>query len=379
MKTPILSIFKRFNTTKGRPSSSGQLEAFEAIFSSMSEGFLILDLEQKILQLNHSAERILGVSREAILGKDIAKFLPEDLKWSELLLDSGEESRSVLLRNHSWENRAGENFVTDFSLSPILDTDGEMQGWLILIRDVSRIQRLEEEKRNGERLAMMGTVAAGLAHEIKNPLGGIKGAAQLLLREVEDQHQKECLEIITKESDRVNNLISDLLTFSRPRKTARKSVNINQILNTLLTLQEQDKGSNDIKIRRGFDPSLPKIQGDPDQLTQAFLNLIRNAFEAISKKGELAIGTKMMMGYKIHGEKNKKWQMVEVTIQDNGCGMNKREQEALFTPFFTTKKRGTGLGLALTQRIIHEHHGMIQFDSQKGKGTKVQVYLRVPT
>ena len=343
----------------------------------MSEGFLILDAEQRVLQLNASAERILGVSLEAAVGKKLEDFLPHCLQWFEYFRGSDEGERSLFIRDLSWKNRLGQNYVTDFSVSPLLDAARKTRGWLILIRDVSRLQQLEEEKRQGERLAMMGTIAAGLAHEIKNPLGGIKGGAQLLSRQIKDPRQQECLEIIIKETDRVNTLISSLLTFSKPRKMAKKPVNINQILDTVLKLQEQKEKFHHIRIKKAFDPSLPKIEGDPEQLTQAFLNLIKNAMEAMSGGGDLTVGNKILMGYKIHGVKNQKWQMIEISVQDTGGGMAKTEQESLFTPFFTTKKSGTGLGLSITQQIIHEHKGMIKYKSQKGKGTTFQVYLPV--
>src|SRR5262249_38087538 len=163
------------------------------------------------------------------------------------------------------------------------DGKGIISGAMLLLRDLSAFKKMEEELRHADRLGVMGTIASGLAHEIKNPLGGIKGAAQMLHREIKNNELREFLQIIMKEADRVNELICQLLTFASSKKIRVSSVNMNKLLDELVHLEQQGPEDHRVKILRHYDPSLPKVRGDENQLKQAFLNFIKNAKESIKK------------------------------------------------------------------------------------------------
>lgn len=229
-----------------------------------------------------------------------------------------------------------------------------------------------------DRLALLGTLAAGLAHEIKNPLGGIKGASQLLRREVaDDLSLVECTDIVIREVDRIDKLLEQLLDLSRPPTLHMDLLNIHELLDHVLFLERQAVQKGDVTIRKYFDPSLPLINGDKAQLIQVFMNLIKNSLEAMDGKGCLTISTRMETDYHIREQGRDRGKFIRVDIEDNGPGIKEEHFPHIFSPFFTTKSSGTGLGLAICHRIIKEHGGLIQVESREGKGAALKVLLVV--
>lgn len=348
----------------------------EQILSSLPDGLLFIQPNETISYLNPTAEKMIGFSFSQTIGKTILEIFAGIDELPEFVKNTLQTGRSFTIREDEFRNRHGECLIVEIHLSPIDDLIGNRVGAILLLRDLSSLKKMEEEFRYNDRLAVMGNIASGLAHEIKNPLGGIKGAAQMLLREVKQKDLKEYLEIIVKESNRVNELILQLLHFSRPKKIKFSSVNLNKLLDEVIQLEEQTERGSKIKWLRLFDPSLPKIKGDENQLKQAFLNLIKNAEEAISKKGKIEIVTRFVTDYQLKTEKGSKTRLVVVEIIDNGSGMDDKTVANLFAPFYTTKKGGSGLGLAISHRIINEHHGMVHVESIFKKGTTFRVFLR---
>ncbi|HZD41528.1 MAG TPA: ATP-binding protein, partial [Terriglobales bacterium] len=237
-------------------------------------------------------------------------------------------------------------------------------------------KELEEDLKRADRLAIMGTLAAGLAHEIRNPLGGIKGAAQLLRRSLSgDPSLVECTRIMVREVDRVNELIEQLLALSRPIKLNLVPLNIHAVLDDVLTLEAHALGEGKVAIKKQFDPSLPLIRGDRSQLTQVFLNLVKNAFQAMKGSGTVTITTRAETDFHIRRSGNARKKVIWVDIQDEGVGIKQEDLSQIFSPFFTTKNNGTGLGLAVSYRIIKEHGGLIRVQSIEGQGTIFKVSL----
>ena len=362
--------FSKKKSVKIRPN-------WEDIFTSFGDGLVVLDPERKLIGINPAAEQLMGYSAESALGYTLVEAFPENKPVLERLHHSFESGGVTTLRQMPWKSRYRELATVDLSLTPTLNEEGVLTGWLLVVRDMTPLKKLEEEVRKSDRLAMMGTLAAGLAHEIKNPLGGIRGAAQLLLREKKEVESRECLNIIVKEVDRVDRLVGELLNFSRPRSRSSAPINLNELLDSILMLQSQVLQNKNIRLVREFDPSLPSVMGDAEQLLQVFLNVIKNAIEATHESGgDLRIKSRMMTNYKIKEANGKSSRMVMAEIQDSGMGMAPDVLKNLFTPFFTTKEKGHGLGLAISQRVIHEHGGVMHVESQIGKGTTVQILLR---
>jgi two-component system nitrogen regulation sensor histidine kinase GlnL len=349
---------------------------WEEIFSSLGDGLAVLDKEMKLIGINPAAERITGLSAESVLGHSLQKAFPENQKVLELLSPSFEDGRALTLRQMPWKIRYGKQAFLDLSITSLFGENGDLNGWILALRDITPIKNLEEEIRQSDRLAMMGTIAAGLAHEIKNPLGGIKGAAQLLRRVHTSPESEECLGIIIRESERVDRLVNELLTFSRPKTLNMEPVNLNQLIDSVLLLQKGLLDKKKISVRREYDPSLPPILGDQDELHKVFLNFIKNAIEALPDSGgELKCRSRLLTDFKIK-EGNKASLMAMAEIQDNGSGIAPDNLDKIFTPFFTTKEKGHGLGMAISQRVITEHGGSVHVTSEQGRGATIQVFLR---
>jgi len=350
----------------------------EQVLSSLPDGLFLIRTDGTLMHLNPAAERMAGISLAQISGRPRAftELFPHTEALHQRIQTTLATGHSFTIREEELVNRAGEPWSVEIHIEPIHDLKGTLAGAILLLRDRSTVKKMEEELRHNDRLAIMGTIASGLAHEIKNPLGGIRGAAQMLSREVKNEDLKEYLEIIIKESDRVNELISELLTFASPQKIRFSGVNLNKLLDEVIRLEQQAERAGEIKLQRHYDPSLPKVKGDENQLKQAFLNFIKNAREAIPKEGSVSITTRMVTEYQLKTEKGRPARLVGVDIQDSGCGMDEETLSHLFAPFYTTKKRGTGLGLAISHRIISEHQGFIQVESIPKKGSTFRIFLR---
>ncbi len=350
---------------------------FQQVVESLPDALFLMDSAGKTLFLNPSAEKMASLSLSQAKNRPLQDLFPKAENLFERLKNTLQTGHAYTIREDELANRMKEPFVVEIHIEPYYDPRNTITGASVLMRDLSALKKMEEDFRYADRLAVMGTIASGLAHEIKNPLGGIKGAAQMLSREVNREDLKEYLDIIVKESNRVNAIILKLLNFAKPQKTKPVSINLNKLLDDLISLEQKSEGAEKITFYRHFDPSLPQVKGDEDQLKQVFLNLVKNACEAISSKGRIEICTRMVTGYQLKTERGKVARMVQVDITDNGSGMGEETLSNLFAPFYTTKKGGTGLGLAISHRIINEHQGFIQVESTFKKGSTFSVFLRI--
>jgi two-component system nitrogen regulation sensor histidine kinase GlnL len=260
--------------------------------------------------------------------------------------------------------------------SPLLLGSGERLGTIVVLRDLSNIRELEGALRQGDRLSVLGTLAAGLAHEIKNPLGGIKGAAQLLERELpEGSEQRDYIRVMLKEVQRVNRIVEELLQLVSPRKLEPAPVNLHRILGDIVLLQKGAAAGKRITFQQQFDPSIPPILADEALLVQLFLNLVKNALEAVEEDGLVRVSSRVVAEYSLTQKGERRSRMVAVEVADNGPGISPEQLENLFTPFYTTKSKGTGLGLAICQKIVADHRGLIKVESEPGTGTTFTVML----
>jgi two-component system nitrogen regulation sensor histidine kinase GlnL len=257
-------------------------------------------------------------------------------------------------------------------------------GAILSIRDQEGVRDLKERMRRSDRLATLGMIAAGIAHEVKNPLVGIRGAAQLMKSELHFEpgagpnsckNLIEYLDVILKEADRLNKVLEGILDFTRLKPREIRAYNIHSILDRTLLLSEGSVRQNEIVLTRLYDPSLPDIIGNQDQLVQVFLNIIKNAIEAMPAGGKLTVVTRMSDLFTSVQADGKKHRLMVVKVTDTGPGIKQEHLSNMFTPFFTTKDRGVGLGLALSYQIVQEHLGTIRVDSQEHEGTTFSVYL----
>jgi two-component system, NtrC family, sensor histidine kinase HydH len=246
----------------------------------------------------------------------------------------------------------------------VVDSEDRFAGNMLLIQDVSQVKELEEELRRNEKLAALGKMAAGVAHELRNPLSSIKGLAVLLKsRFTENSSDRETADTLVQEVERLNRSIGELLDYARPHKLQTMKISLETVLQKAMSLIRMDAETIGIRMEAEFQEHLPLVEADQDKLIQVFLNLFLNSLQAMENGGVLSIKT---------GAENAR---VICIIEDTGCGIDPKYASKVFDPYFTTKNDGTGLGLAMSAKIIEEHGGTIEFESTSGKGTIVKVEL----
>ena len=350
---------------------------YAMILENIEDAVIALDQQGQISLFNPAAQTYTGLSEKQCLGRlffDRFKHQPTVCHLTRTALDEGRsisDHEAVMLRLPGTKPRP-----VSVTVSPIFTTSGEQRGVVLILRDLTQVRTLEDAVRRADRLSMVGTMAAGLAHEIKNPLGGIKGAAQLLQMELTDSPElKEYTELVVRESNRVNRIIEELLDLSRPRNAQTNEVNISQILDEIVMLQKQAVVERRISFKLQLDPSIPAIIGDRDLLVRLFLNLIKNAGEASPDNGEIIIESRIDSEYHMSFPGARSTPMVLITINDDGPGIPQKQQEQVFTPFYTTKIGGSGLGLPICQKIVTDHGGLMHINNRPGGGASVKVSL----
>ncbi len=352
--------------------------SWEQILTGLEDAVIAVDREGKVVFFNEAAESLTEISAGSARRNPLEKLCKREA-WLWDLTKKTQPPRQESARGEGdFITRWGRKTPVSVVASPLQDHDGKFLGSILLLRNIKHRKELEEDLKRADRLAAMGTLAAGLAHEIRNPLGGIKGAAQLLRRAVErDASLRAYTDIMIREVDRVNQLIEQLLDLSRPKQLSLAPVNIHEILEDVLLLEEQSAPVKTLTVKKLFDPSLPPIKGDQAQLKQVFLNLVKNAYQAMHGGGVLTLATRLETDFHIRAHGSRRSRFIWVDITDQGEGIDEEHLPQIFSPFFTTKNSGSGLGLAICYRIINEHGGLIRVESVAGRGTTFKVSLLV--
>ncbi|MFQ5466134.1 MAG: nitrogen regulation protein NR(II) [Thermodesulfobacteriota bacterium] len=370
--------------------------SFEDVVESLGEGVIVVDPGRRVRVFNQAAEKITEVSRSAVLGRPVSDVFGGGEALVGMLTKTLTEGRLFAEYEESLTRRFSGPLPVGITTSQVFGPAGELTGVAALVKDLSGIKSLEKGSLRKERLAYIGAFAANLAHEIKNPLSGIRGVAQLLARRAKDEKTGEFAGVIIREADRLGGILNGMLDFARPARLDVKPFNIHRVLDSVILLIEQGEeggggegaAGRPPEIRKEYDPSIPEVLGDESRLTQVFLNLVKNAREAVSTDGSIRVVTRVATdfhlaaaagggggGGEIKAGRQRRRLMASVEIRDNGCGIRAENMEKIFTPFFTTKQGGSGLGMAITLKIVKEHGGLLQIDSAPGRGTSVVVYL----
>ena len=353
---------------------------FETVLAGLPDAVIAVDDALRVVFWNAAAEALTGRSSRRAEGRSLKELLPPDASLTRHLAETVRTGESRGEGETTLLTPDGHTIPVSIVTAPLFDHGGTVGAAVAVLRDISRIRELEAEVRRGETLAAAGRMAVGLAHEIRNPLGAIRGAVQLLARELAPGSRfGEYTQVLIQEVDRVNRIIEQLLDLARPVQLRTGPLNLHQLLERVSLLAAEGALAQGVTIVRRYDPSLPPILGDEDRLVQVFHNLVRNAFDAMKGGGRLTLSTrislspvfaKMDLGA---GQRS----MVEVQVTDEGTGIPARVQAKVFDPFFTTKERGLGLGLALCHRILEEHKGAVRIDSVEGRGTTVTCFLPI--
>lgn len=263
----------------------------EHILASLNDGVVVLDPTCRVVIFNPAMEEMTGISSRRVTGVALATLLPESSPIPERVIAALETGNPFFAQDVAWPRWNGEPLPASLTISTIVDKVGETLGVVLVVRDLRRIKAIEEGQRPAERLTAFGVLAAAMAHEIKNPLLGIRGAAQLLREDLTTDEARECTDVIIREADRLNALMEEMLDFARPHFLSRTLVNLHEVLDSVIALERPACTVRKVQIQQQYDPSLPDIWADPNHLTQAFLNLIRNAWEAMPHGGTLTLIT----------------------------------------------------------------------------------------
>ena len=344
------------------------VQAFTGLLiSRLPLGIIAVDRQGRIETCNEVAAGMCAASTAGLIGRPAGKVLPELI--AEQLKDplSTEEviDREIRL-SPEHGSTGGEQMTVMLSAVPIRDREQQLIGRVVLLHDITRMQEMEKEVQRHERLVALGKMAAGVAHEIRNPLSSIKGLATLLgSGDRENRQEEQAARLLVSEVERVNRSISELLDFARPQALDLRSVKLNELLNNSLQLVKADAQSLGVELK--FQPASepPTIRLDADRITQVLLNLYLNSLQAMPDGGTLEVG----LDWKPETKK------VAIRVRDTGGGIAPEILPRITDPYFTTKPEGSGLGLALVQKIIDDHGGRMEFASQPNQGTTVTITL----
>lgn len=345
---------------------------YEDLLGSLQDGIIIVEPGGQIRSINPAAEELTGLSAQMFQGRPFEQMFPNDRSLKELVRKTMETGRTHTDFDARLTRADGSHVVISAISGLISDGTGRARGIVLAIRDQTGIRELEERVQRSDRLAALGTVAAGVAHEIRNPLAGLRGAAQLLEGEPGfPPLLREYTSVIVKEVDRLSAIVERLLSFATPRGPVLRACNLHEILDSLLFLERVPLHTARVAVQRQYDPQLPEILADPAEVRQLFLNLIRNGVEAMPNGGDLIIRTRYERSAKCCGGRS----VAVVEVIDQGSGFDPEIERRLFTPFFTTKEGGTGLGLAICLRIVEDHGGAMEATSTPGRGSNFRVWL----
>lgn len=344
--------------------SLSRIKAFsDSVVAHMPIGLLALDADRRVASFNQAAESLLEVPLTQMIGKSIMEILPEQV---DILLDEVIASGKVVEREMDCHFSGGRVVPIDISISPLASDEGTFLGYIILCRDLTEVRSLEREIERSQRLASVGRLAAGVAHEIRNPLSSIKGFATYFRERYRDiPEDKKTAEIMIQEVERLNRVIGQLLEFARPVAIQKRPTAIQTLIRHSLKMIEKDAREKRIRINADIPRNLGEISIDADRVNQVLLNLYLNAIEAMDSEGTLTVDIKQDNASKT----------LTIAVTDTGKGIERPDLDHIFDPYFTTKQTGTGLGLAIVHKIIESHGGEVRVESEPGAGTRVFIVL----
>ena len=353
---------------KGSEKSLGKMKVFnEVLVSSLPLGLIATDEDGAVQVVNDAAETMTSINGGDAIGKQPEQCLP--LCLAEML---GKKKNPGVNAIHgdvvNGELQLGE-YILGVSVVSVAPAKGIMGGEVMLLRDVTEVKRLEEELQRSERLAVIGKMAAGVAHELRNPLSSIKGLTLLLKSKLNREKEGErTADILVNEVERLNRSIGELLDYAKPGHLHLESCNILSLIEKTLLLVEPDLKSYDVRVDRHWGDDPVTVLADRDKMSQVLLNILLNslhAMEGVERQRVLRVSLEVEKGYAV------------VSISDNGCGIHSENLKKIFDPYFTTKSSGTGLGLALSLKTVEEHGGKLLVSSIYGEKTEFQLYLRL--
>ena len=339
----------------------------ESVLQSLTTGLISVDPRGNIAYMNRGAERILQYSTEEVLGKPLGMVMASKER-KDLLSVKRDGKESPPAREIRITRKDGVEIPVGFTVSSHLNEEGREIGKIIHFRDLTEIKEMQEELLRMDRLVSLGEIAMGIAHEIRNPLAGIRIMAQALEEEISHNPTwREYVGRIISEIDRLNELLKSFFSFAKPQQPNLALCHLPRLVDDVLLLLGKDLQSRRIRVEHTHDPDLPEVKVDEGQIKQVLLNLFMNAMQAMEEEGSLRIHSEKVV---VGGRRE-----LVLSVADTGKGIAPEHQSRIFDPFFTTKAKGLGLGLSITYRIVQRHRGRIRVQSEPGRGTTFFVHL----
>ena len=349
-------------------------------FSNIAHGTVnpleITDIHGRMIYVNPAFERVSGYSKEELLGKNPNAFgsgkHPKSF-WQKMwtTISAGK----VWVGEIENRKRDGEPFFTQLLISPIIDNEGNINGYFGVHRDISEQKRLERQLIHAQKMESIGMLAAGIAHEVGNPLTSISSLVQVIQRTTQDQFVNEKLDLVKSQISRISRIIRDLVDFSRPSNLEVQLTNVNKIVREAVEIVRVGKKAKEISFEVNVDENIPPLPLVPDKLEQVFINILINAVDAMQTDDTGAARDAQGQRKRIAVSTSIDLDNVKIILEDNGSGISEDNMPKVFEPFFTTKKvgQGTGLGLWVTYTIVRSFQGNITVDSRRGRGTTVTI------
>ncbi|WP_202710691.1 two-component system sensor histidine kinase NtrB [Sporosalibacterium faouarense] len=330
------------------------------IVDSIAASVISLDLDFNITSVNKEGQQLLNITKQFEENKNIENIV-KNKKVLEILKQVKVQKAAIrdIRLDIDIDN---EKIYLVMSVFPLYDILDRVRGLVLVIENKSKEKNLEAQAIRADRLATIGELASGVAHEIRNPMGIIKTTSQVLINETEDMELKEGLEIIEHEVNRANKVIENLLNFAKPQESLMENIDISDLIRNVIVIIEKYARDHSVVIFNQIENGVI-VFGDKEKLKQVFINIIFNAVQAIKENGQIKICSII----------EDKW--VKISFVDNGCGIRKENLKKIFNPFFTTKEDGIGLGMSIVNRIIQDHLGYINVDSEHKIGTTINIYL----
>ena len=337
----------------------------DRIIESMRSGLVTTDLAGRIITFNRAAEEITGYRATDVRGEEIFAIFGDIGNQIEAGLESIRTRTRLPRFDIGCKTADGHEIHLGFSVAPLVDEVDASRGYVLTFQDLTEVMELEREVRRQERLAALGKMAAGLAHEIRNPLASMRGSVQVLASEISfSPDQSQLMQIVLRESDRLNRIVSDFLTYARPPKIERAVIELSSLLSeTIALLRNSPELLSEHIITEQYPDEPMLYQADPNQIRQIFWNLARNAIQAMPNGGELRVG--------LDAKPNRD---ISIAFSDTGDGMSREQKDRLFEPF-NSSSGGTGLGMAIVYQLVRDHNGKIIVDSESGRGTRIAIKL----
>lgn len=358
----MVSLFWAQNYTRSKKLLSNVSAFASEMIANLPEGILLTDNEFRVHYINQIASVMLGIDSNSVIGRNVKDVLPADI---HLLGTSVNKDEMRVEKETEIKLQNGSVIPASVVATDVIAEDGTFVGLMYILKNLTQLKQLQLEIQRKEKLAVIGNLAAGVAHEVRNPLSSIKGYATYFRGLFpEDSENREAANVLVAETERLNRVITELLEISRPSDIKPKETDIRSIFNTTLRLVQADSTADqNVEISLTVEDTLSGIYVDPDRFVQVLMNIFLNSIQAMPNGGIL------------HTHVSLVGNQIVIKITDTGLGMIEETVQQIFNPYYTTKKTGTGLGLAIVQKIVEAHDGRISVVSERGKGTSVTITL----